>query len=157
MKIGMRTFKTALSVMICIGMVNFLESLGINYFTGFFAGLAAVNAMQTSITDTRKAGIARAYGTFLGSIIGMIMYPINELIFQGKYEALFAAIGIIITINLVRRINQQAVFMACALFIASITNKESFFIYMIVRTIETTFGAFTSIAINEIIKPPKDS
>ncbi len=155
MRIGMRTIKTALAVMICIGTVNLLESFGITYFTGFFAGLAAVNAMQSSISETRAFGIARAYGTFLGSIIGILMYPINEIIFQGRFETLFAGIGIIITINIVSRINQQAVFMACALFIASITNKESFFIYMAVRTLETAFGAFTSIAINELIRPPK--
>ncbi len=157
MKVGMRTFKTALSVMICIGMVNIFEANGVYYFTGFFACLAAVNAMQTSIKDTRAFGIARAYGTFLGSLIGIAMYPINEIIFKGQFETLFAGIGIIITINIVSRINQQAVFMACALFIASITNKESFFIYMAVRTLETAFGAFTSIAINELIKPPKHS
>lgn len=155
MHIGMRTIKTALSVMICIGMVNLLEHFGINYFTGFFAGLAAVNAMQSSISETRAFGIARAYGTFLGSLIGIAMYPINEMIFQGRFETLFAGLGIIITINIVSRINQQAVFMACALFIASITNKDSFFIYMAVRTLETAFGAFTSIAINELIRPPK--
>ncbi len=152
--IGMRNIKTALSVSVVILTVDILHKLGLEMFTGFFAILAAINAMQSSINETRKAGFARTFGTFIGSIIGICLYPFNILIFHGNLEPLFAFIGTVFTIAIVSKINQQAVFMGCALFLSSLTNETGIIAYMVIRTLETAYGALVAIIINETIHPP---
>lgn len=152
--IGMRNIKTALSVSIVILTVDILHNFGFEMFTGFFAILAAINAMQSSINETRKAGFARTFGTFIGSIIGICLYPFNILVFHGHLEPLFAFVGTVFTIAIVSRINQQAVFMGCALFLSSLTNETGVVSYMVIRTIETAYGALVTVIINETIKPP---
>ncbi len=152
--IGMRNIKTALAVSIVVLTVNILHRMGYEMFSGFFAILAAINAMQSSINETRKAGFARTFGTFIGSIIGIVLYPFNILIFHGNLEPLFAFIGTVFTIAIVSRINQQAVFMGCALFLSSLVNETGIIAYMIIRTLETAYGALITIIINETIHPP---
>ncbi len=159
MKIGMRTTKTAIAVMICMLTRDILNLMGVHSFNIFFAGIGAVNAMQDSIIGTRQAGFNRIFGTAIGAIISLVIYPFNILLFKGKLEVLFAGLGIIIVIKIITALKKpNAVFVGCIVLIASLTKfnvNESIVFYVLNRTIETTYGIIIAIIVNETIKPPK--
>lgn len=69
---GMRTLKTALAVLICIGIWRIW-----NDSMPFFASIAAVITMQNSIENSVKVGIDRVIETTLGIGIAVL---VNTLI-----------------------------------------------------------------------------
>ncbi len=159
MNIGMRTIKTAIAVMICIATKDILYGMGIYSFNIFFAGIGAVNAMQSSIIGTRKAGFNRVFGTIIGAIVSLVIYPFNMILLDGKLDVLFAGLGIILVIKIITAFNKpNAVFVGCIVLIASLTKidvNESIVFYVLNRTIETTYGIIVAVIVNETIKPPQ--
>ncbi len=155
----MRTIKTAIAVMICILTRDILYMMDIYSFNIFFAGIGAVNAMQSSINGTRKAGFNRVFGTVIGAVVSLMIYPLNIIVFDGKLDFLFAGLGIIIVIKIITELNKpNAVFVGCIVLIASVTkidSNEAILFYVLNRTIETTYGILVAVVVNETIKPPQ--
>lgn len=67
MKIGMRNIKTALSVFLCVVIFQIF-----NMGSPFYAAIAAIISMQSSVIDTFKTGKNRVLGTFLGAFTGLV-------------------------------------------------------------------------------------
>lgn len=155
----MRTTKTAISVMICVLTVQILNMLGLTMFEGFFAGIGAVNAMQPTIKGTKDFGFNRIFGTIIGAIVGTILYVPNIMLLNGEFNVIFAGIGTILTISIINAFNKpNAVFIGCIVFTASVTKIAAGPIvpYMVLRTLETSYGILVTIIVNKTIHPPKE-
>lgn len=155
----MRTTKTAISVMICVFTVQLLNMVGLTMFDGFFAGIGAVNAMQPTIKGTKDFGFNRIFGTIIGGIVGILLYIPNIILLNGDFNVIFAGIGTIITISVINMFNKpNAVFIGCIVFTASVTKMTTGPIipYMVLRTIETSYGILVTIIVNKTILPPKE-
>ena len=145
---GLRTLKTALAVLICIGIWSIW-----NDAMPFFASVAAVITMQNSIESSVKAGFQRFIGTLVGAFVaGLLVWivPIN-LITIG--------IGIILVIHLTAMMKENnSAAIASIVFLAVIINVDTQSInsYIVLRVIETSLGIATAVIINLLIKPPKE-
>ena len=88
-KIGMRTIKTALAVSLTIFIAQVL-----NLKSPFFAGIAAIIAMQSSVSESFNMAKNRMLSTILGAITALLFSLI------APENPFFIAIGIIIIIYL---------------------------------------------------------
>lgn len=145
-EIGMRNFKTALAVFLCIVLLRFFK---IEY--PFYACIAAVICMQSSVVDSFTMGKNRMEGTFIGALLGLLF----ALVRPGN--ALLCAIGIVIIIHICNVINRKkSISIACIVFIAIMTNLKdtSAILYSTNRLLETFLGIAISVLVNYFIYPP---
>lgn len=144
-KIGMRTIKTAIAVSLTI-----LISQLLNLRSPFFAGIAAVIAMQSSVSESFNTGRNRMYGTIIGAIIALsfsLIAPENPF---------FIGIGIIIIIYICNTFGwKKSVQISTIVFLSIILNYEegSRVSYAFYRTLDTLFGLIIGTLINYFILP----
>jgi uncharacterized membrane protein YgaE (UPF0421/DUF939 family) len=157
--IGMRTVKTALSVLICMTLYHFAAPLGYTTdFDAFLACTAAVICMQDSLEKSFKSGRNRLAGTGVGALLGMIFLYI-EMLFSNEYLILaMIAFGVVVLItvcNLLRL--SESVVIACVVFliIALGQTVNGPFVSSVQRLLDTAVGVFIAIAINHLVKKPK--
>lgn len=146
MKIGMRIVKTSIAVFFSIVISRFL---GLE--SGFFACIAAVISMESSIIHSFRAGINRIIGTILGAFIGLMF----ALISPGN--PFLAALGIFIIISLCKYFKwNKAITISCTVFNAIMINLDGRdpFLYSSHRLLETLLGISIALIINYLIKPP---
>lgn len=146
-KIGMRNFKTALSVFLCIVTLKLF-----NITSPFYACIAAVISMQSSIFDSFNVGKHRMLGTFIGALIGLLF----ALIKPGN--PFLCGIGIILVIYICNFISKKkSTTIACIVFIAIMTNlmDKDPVTYSINRLFETLVGIIISVLVNYFVFPPK--
>ena len=146
-KIGMRNIKTAISVFLCIIILRVFH----NTFP-FYACIAAVITMQSTVHDSFTTGKNRMIGTIIGAMCGLIFALISP------NNVFLTSIGIIFVIyfsNLFNRKNSISI--ACVVFLAIMTNLTHVtpLIYSFNRVIETFIGIFVSVLVNYLISPPK--
>ena len=88
-KPGMRTIKTGIGVMLCVllGYLNFnlVDKT-------FYAAIACVVCMQTTVKGSFMVGLNRLKGTFVGGLIGFLFALI------GPGNPILSCLGIITTI-----------------------------------------------------------
>lgn len=146
LKIGMRTIKTGLSVSISIMICSLFESK-----SPIFAGIGAIMAMQSSVSESFTMGKNRMLGTFVGAIIGLLFslaFPQNPF---------FIGIGVIIVIHLcyIMRWN-KALQLSAIVFMGIALNPilEARFSYALFRIIDTFIGIIVGMIINYFISAP---
>ena len=146
-KIGMRNIKTAISVFICIIILRVFH----NTFP-FYACIAAVITMQSTVHNSFTTGKNRIIGTIIGAICGLIFALISP---NNVFLTSLGIVFVIYFLNLVNRKN--SVIIACIVFLAIMTNlKEGTpLIYSLSRVIETFIGILVSVLINYLIYHPK--
>ena len=90
-RIGLRTIKTAVAVMLAMVIV---DSYGATTSKLIFAMLGAMDAVQPTIKASLKACLTQIVGVLLGAVIGIILLnlPINHVVAAG--------IGIVVVITL---------------------------------------------------------
>ena len=145
-KIGMRTIKTAIAVSLTI----FLSQI-FNLKSPFFAGVAAVIAMQSSVAESFHMGKNRMYSTILGAIIALLFSLI------APENPLFIGIGIIIIIYICNLFKlKKPTTLSTIVFLSIILNYEegSRVSYALYRTLDTFFGLAIGTLINYFILPP---
>ncbi|CCQ94617.1 conserved membrane hypothetical protein [[Clostridium] ultunense Esp] len=146
-KIGMRTIKTALAVSFTI-----LLSQLLNLRSPFFAGIAAIIAMQTSVSESFTMAKNRMYGTILGGTVALLFsYFAPENVFS-------IGIGIIIIIYTCNLFGwKKSVQISTMVFLSIILNYEegSRLNYALYRTLDTLIGLIIGTLINYFIVPPK--
>lgn len=156
-RIGMRNFKTAISVFICILV---LEYTGIA--KPFFACITAILVMQTDMHTSFEAGVYRLIGTVFGSIIGslsaIVFYrflPMDILLVR----SLVIPLGIMLIIYILSSLKlQDATLMSCVVFLAIMITMDSealLLSYALERIISTVFGAVVALSVNRFIYPYK--
>ncbi len=146
-KIGMRNIKTAISVFICIIILRAFHST-----TPFYACIAAVITMQSTVHNSFTTGRNRIIGTIIGAIWGLTFALISP------NNVLLSSIGIIFVIYSLNLLNRKnSIIIACVVFLAIMTNlKEGNpLVYSFNRVMETFLGIFVSVLINYVIFHPK--
>ena len=146
-KIGMRNIKTAISVFICIIILRIFH----NTFP-FYACIAAVITMQSTVHNSFTTGKNRIIGTIIGAICGLIFALISP------NNVFLTSLGIVFVIYFLNLLNRKnSVIIACIVFLAIMTNlKEGTpLIYSLSRVIETFIGILVSVLINYLIYHPK--
>jgi uncharacterized membrane protein YgaE (UPF0421/DUF939 family) len=146
MKIGMRNIKTALSVFLCVVIFQMF-----NMGSPFYAAIAAIISMQSSVVDSFKTGKNRMLGTFLGALIGLIFALI------GPSNPLLIGLGIMIIISISNWLGwNKSISIAGVVFIAIMVNLngKSPWTYSLYRIVDTLVGISIAVMINYFISPP---
>lgn len=146
-RIGMRNVKTALSVALCIALSQFLNRQDI-----FYAAIAAVMAMQSSVSDSFKAGKNRMLGTMFGAFIGLIFALIHP------DDVLLCGIGVILIIYVCDLLDwNKSITISCTVFLVIMLNLNgrSPVSYSMSRIIDTFIGITIAVLVNYFIAPPK--
>ena len=145
-KIGMRTIKTALAVSLTIFIAQVL-----NLKSPFFAGIAAIIAMQSSVSESFNMAKNRMLSTILGAITALLFSLI------APENPFFIAIGIIIIIYLCNIFNwKKSIQLSTMVFLSIILNYEegSRVNYALYRTLDTFIGLVIGTLINYFLLPP---
>jgi uncharacterized membrane protein YgaE (UPF0421/DUF939 family) len=143
----MRNIKTGIAVLISIAISRVLKS---EY--PFFAAVAAIVAMQSSVEGSLKAGKNRMLGTFVGAIVGYVF----ALIDPGN--VILCSVGIMMVIYLCNILNwKDAVSIGGIVFLAIMLNLDggSPLYYSLNRIQDTFIGIAVALIINRYIAPPK--
>lgn len=187
MKIGKRTIKTFVAVLLALGLYIVLYALNFacgidltprelsvtddlwyaptNFYTPFFAGIAAVYAMQQNIASSRKQAKIRSVGTIVGGYYGFIIVQAFEWITLDliKMEngsiaynsALYAvaSAGIIFLIVLTVKLKiTSATFVSCLTYLSvtvSIRNGGmNPFLFATNRILSTLIGVLIALFVN---------
>ena len=145
-KVGLRNIKTALAVALTI----FLSQI-LNLRSPFFAGIAAITAMQSSVSESFSSGLDRMFSTILGGGIALLFSLV------APENPFFIGLGIIIIIYLCNVFGwRQSVQLSGMVFLSIILNYEegSRVDYAFYRTVDTLFGLVIGTLINYFVLPP---
>lgn len=146
-RIGMRNFKTALAVFISMVVIKLL---GMD--SSYYASIAAVICMQSSVFDSFTTGKNRMKGTFIGAIVGFLFALVNP------GNILLCSIGVMIIIYICNIFKStRSINIACVVFLAIMLNlqDQSPLYYSTFRLIETFIGIIVAVFVNYFIYPPK--
>ena len=144
-KIGMRNIKTALSVGICIIILRLS-----NFDSAFYACIAAVITMQTTVENSFQTGKNRLIGTIIGTIIGIIFSYI------APHSTILTITGVSLIIYITNILHEnKSTNIACVVFLAIMINLKntSPLHYGINRFIETAIGIIVAVLVNRYICP----
>lgn len=150
--IGLRIFKTALSVFIAIYTSRILGH------DSYFSGLAAVITTQNTIESSWEFGRNRIYATMTGLVVAFGFHYLGIL---GLY-AIF--VGIILVIKICLKFGwKKSISLACIVFIVVMMfNPQSSrymspYHYGLIRFVDTVVGVIISLLINKYIFPLEES
>lgn len=144
-KLGMRTFKTGLSV--SLGM---LAAQLLNLKSPIFVAIAAIMAMRSSVSESFIMGKNRMLGTLVGASVGLLLSYILP------QNAIFLGLGIIIVIYIHNMFNwKQSISLSTIVFsVIFINTTSSRLSYAINRIIDTFIGIIVSMLVNYFIASP---
>ena len=145
-KPGMRNIKTGIGVMLCIlvGYFNIIDKT-------FFAAVACIVCMQTTVKSSLTVGLNRLKGTFIGGVVGFLFVLIRP------GNPILACLGIITTIYICNILNvNSSITIACVVFCAIMINigSESPLEYSVHRIIDTSIGVIIGVCVNYFICRP---
>ncbi|MEG2097350.1 MAG: FUSC family protein [Pseudoflavonifractor sp.] len=160
-KVGMRTVKTAVAVMICffiflpfwlrvpLGEYDPLRNVG-----PFYACIAAVICMQSSVEQSVRQGVSRVIGTILGGGVGICILAIDDLVHHPVITGLLMGAGIILTLwlcNLIKR--PAACSIGCVVLCVVMLNHggKDRYLYTLFRVLETIIGIVVAVLVNHLL------
>lgn len=153
-RIGMRTTKTALAVMICIFLFHIT-----NRGEPMIAALAAVFSLRQDLTTSVSFGRSRILGNTLGGFFAIFYFFVSQFFHNNFLVQLFllpflVAVIIIFSdgIN-----NNSGIVSAIAtmLLITLSLDKDESILFALQRVIDTFIGTTVAILLNFIIRPPE--
>lgn len=146
-KIGMRTFKTGLSVTLSIILSELL-----NLKSPVLVGIAAIVSMQSSVNESFIAGKNRMLGTFVGAVVGLFFS------FLLPHNYFFLGLGIVLVIYIHNLFKwKQSLSLSAIVFLIVFMYQEgeySRLIYAINRLLDTSIGVIVSMLVNYFIAQP---
>lgn len=153
-RLGMRTFKTALAVMICILLFHVLDR-----GSPLIAALAAVFSLRQDLNTSFSFGLSRILGNSIGGLLALIYFYIQAFFENDFYvELTVLPLLVILVIVISDGIgNNSGIVSAIAtmlLISLSIPQGEST-IYALNRVLDTFIGTVIAISLNGIVTPPK--
>ena len=155
--IGLRTFKTALSIFLCL--LLFPDE-------PFFACMTVLFCVHNTLDDSIQAALTRGLGTIIGGIMGLIFLTLCRYVETFSLPSfiirtlvyLLISCGIMLTIHCLNLMKRPAwITIGCIVFLAVTTanaDKAPLF-YTLNRIIETFFGILIALLVNYFVKPPK--
>lgn len=153
-RFGLRTFKTALAVLLCILLFQLL-----NRDAPLIACLAAVFAMREDVSSTIHFGSYRIIGNLVGGSLALVyIYIYRALNYNFYAELVLIPLFVIVIIIFSDALNfNPGIVGACAtLFIIVLTVPETeTFWYAISRIMDTVIGTLVALLVNRFVKPPE--
>lgn len=152
-RLGMRTTKTALAVMVCILLFRFLDR-----GQPLIAALSAVFSLRQDLTSTFSFGKSRVIGNSIGGAAAIFYFFIKQY-FQNDFliELLVLPALVAFVIVFSDGINNNSGIISCIatmlLITLSVPQGESF-LFALERVLDTFIGTLVAISINFIFKPP---
>lgn len=151
-RLGMRTTKTALAVMICILLFKIFDR-----GSPMIAALAAVFSLRQDLSTSLSFGKSRILGNTLGGFLAIIYFLVQGFfVHDFLVELFFLPFLVIVVIVVSDGINNNSgIISAIAtllLISLSIPQGESF-LFALSRVIDTFIGTFIGIALNFFAKP----
>lgn len=146
-KLGMRTVKTALAVSITMVIANLMSLTN-----PFFAAIAAILCMESSVSESFSAAKDRMLGTIIGAFIAILfvqLLPINFITM---------GLGVLTVIYFTNIITlQNTIKISTIVFIAILLRDETInsFSYALYRTFDTFIGLFVGTVVNYFVLPHK--
>ena len=160
-RIGMRNIKTAVAVMICYiifipvrGMGPADVGSGLDLVGPFYACIAAVICMQSSVEHSLRQGISRIISTLVGGIVGLLALSVSMAAHSELFTILMLGACMVFIIWLCNLVGWPAACstgcIVCCAVILSHSGAERYF-YTLARTGETIVGILVSIAVNRVL------
>lgn len=152
-KIGARNFKTALSIFLCIIVLNLL-----GFESPFYACIAAVICMTDSCETSIKMGKNRMIGTIVGGAFGMLATIILSKYDTNVLRTLIICSFIVLSIYVCTLLKRPgSVSIACIVLLANLLLNRDYsnYIYTLSRIAETFIGIIIAVGVNVYIMPPK--
>lgn len=153
-RIGMRTMKTALAVMICIFLFHIT-----NRGAPMIAALAAVFSLRQDLTTSVSFGRSRILGNTLGGLFAIFYFFVSQFFHNNFLVQLFllpALVAVIIIFS--DGINNNAGIVsaiATMLLIALSLDQSESILYALQRVADTFIGTTVAILLNFLIRPPE--
>lgn len=153
-RLGMRTFKTALSVVVCVLLFHVLGR-----DNPLIATITAVVSLRQDMTSTVSIGKERILGNTVGSIAAMIYLLVQHFLPQTLFLQL-TLLPILVALVVIFQDgidNNSGIITGIATFILitlSTPEGESV-IVALDRIVDTFIGVGVAIFLNTILKPPK--
>lgn len=146
--IGMRTFKTALSVTIGLYLARLL-----NIHSPLFVTIASVMTMQPSFYETYKSVRMRIVTCIVGVLLGIAL---GNLGISLDYLPIIAGLGIIFVVVMMQQLKlTRMIALTCTIFVASYIAEIDALDYGVERITGTMVGVAVSLIVNYIIAAPK--
>lgn len=160
-KVGMRTIKTAVAVFVCF--LIFLpfwvyvptgENDPLQHIGPFYACIAAIICMQSSVEQSVRQGISRVIGTVIGGLVGLGILLLDDLVRQPIVTGLLMGCGIVLTLwlcNLIKR--PAACSIGCVVVCVVMLNHggPDRYLYTLFRVVETIAGIVVAVAVNRLL------
>ncbi|MGO2266665.1 MAG: FUSC family protein [Vagococcus salmoninarum] len=153
-RIGLRTIKTCLAVMLCILLFQILDR-----DTPMIACLAAVFAMREDVSTTISFGTYRIVGNLLGGVLALV-YILTFRFFNYNFYVELLLIPCLIAFIIIFSdgLNfNPGIIGACATFfiiVLTVPETESFS-YAIARIMDTVIGTLVAIVVNHVFPSHK--
>ena len=146
-RIGMRTLKTALAVVIGL-YISYLLDLD----SAIFVSIAAVSTMKPSMSESLQDFKKRLFTCVFGVIVG---YFFSKITVREYLEPLVAGLGILLTIYILVVVKMKDMTqLSCVVFVASFYSNSDKFYYATNRIIGTVIGIIIGVLVNYFISSP---
>ncbi|MDX9916501.1 MAG: aromatic acid exporter family protein [Gudongella sp.] len=147
-RIGMRTFKTGLAVMLGVSIADLL---GLR--SPLFVALGVLSTLQTSVAESFLMGKNRILGTIMGALVAVIMVeylPVNNLLL---------GVGLVIVIHILNILGwKMTISLSAVVFTSVYLNKDVHAMeYALHRMLDTLVGIATGVLVNYLIAAPDSS
>ncbi len=148
--IGMRTLKTAVSVVLAMLLV---QPLGATSSRLIFAMLGAMAAVQPTFKESLEACISQIVGVIFGAVLGvfLMLLPLHELVATGVGMLLVIALYNAMGIRFSPSLSCFVVVMLC------VTPDIAPIPYALGRIWDTAIGLFVGLVINSLVFPYDNS
>jgi uncharacterized membrane protein YgaE (UPF0421/DUF939 family) len=173
-KIGMRTIKTSIAVLLCMLIFKLLLILSghipndetqtnivLNFLlereNPIFACIAAIVVMQTTFKDSVELSSSRIWGTAIGAYFGLAFLWIDSNVLNRKLNILFTFIGVIAIIffcNLIKKSYSISIALVTFLIIMITVDQVEPYLYAANRIIDTAIGICISLLVNYFVRIP---
>lgn len=164
---GWRTIKTAVAVMISFAVFlpwwdyslarpgGPLQDLG-----PFYACIAAVICMQTSVQASVAQGVSRLLGTLLGGLTGLAAVLLNNCLPGPVASMLIFGLFVSLTIYLCSLLRQPgacsiAAIVCCAVMFSHSAGAMDAIFYTVARVLETAVGIVVAVVVNRVLPTPR--
>ena len=157
---GMRTIKTTVAVMLSLAIFLPLEALGtaegtrfIDQLGPFYACIASIVCMQSSVGATWKQGVSRLLGTLIGGLLGLLCVSVTTYWGHPVVLVLVCGVGTLACIYLCNVLNRPSACAISAIVCCSImlshSGQERYF-YTVARMLETAVGILVAV-LNQVL------
>ena len=156
--VGMRNVKTAVAVVVCF--LIFLpfwssSSGGERTLIGpFYACIAAVICMQSSVEQSVRQGVSRLIGTAIGGGVGLLVLLVDDLLEIPLLTGLILGGGVVLVIWLCNVIHRpSACSIGCVVLCVVMINHSGTerYLYTLARMGETAVGIVVAILVNRFL------